>query len=129
MSVVLLLLAGIVTTSTIGAITFFSSRDRWRETSVMRVLGATRHTVFLTLILEGAVIGLLSAAVGLGITALLSMPINSSTITSASFNIMIFEPWHVAVLLALGVVSMVVGYLIPAIAISRKDAVSVLRAR
>ncbi len=42
---------------------------------------------------------------------------------------MVFEPWHVAVLLALGVVSMIVGYLIPAIVVSRKDAVSVLRAR
>ena len=128
-SVVLLLLMGTATTLTIGAITFFSSRDRWRETSVMRVLGATRCTVFLTIILEGAVIGLLSAAVGLGLTALLSMPINSSTKTSVGFSIMIFEPWHVALLLALGVVSMVVGYLIPAIAISRKDAVSVLRAQ
>ena len=128
-SVVLLLLMGTATTLTIGAITFFSSRDRWRETSVMRVLGATRCTVFLTIILEGAVIGLLSAAIGLGLTALLSMPINSSTITSVGFSIMIFEPWHVALLLALGVVSMVVGYLIPAIAISRKDAVSVLRAQ
>lgn len=128
LSVVLLLLLGIVTTLTIGAITFFSSRDRWRETSVMRVLGATRGTVFSTVILEGAVIGLISAVVGLGITALLSVPINSSTTTSIGFNLMIFEPWHVALLLALGVLSMVIGYLIPAIAISRKNAVSVLRA-
>ncbi len=128
-SVVLLLLSGLATTLTIGAITFFSSRDRWRETSVLRVLGATRLNVFATLILEGAAIGLLSAAVGFGVTALLSMPINSSTITSAGFNIMIFEPWHVVVLLALGIVSMMVGYLIPAIVVSRKDAVSALRAR
>ena len=127
-SVVLLLLMGIATTLTIGAITFFSSRDRWRETSIMRILGATRFTVFLTLVLEGAILGLLSAAAGAGIAALLSMPINSSAMESAGFNIMIFEPWHVALLLALGVVAMVVGYLIPAIAISRKDAVSVLRA-
>ena len=129
LSVVLLLLAGAATTLTIGAITFFSSRDRWRETSVMRISGATRRTVFSTLILEGAVIGLMSAAVGVGIAALLSIPINSSTITSAGFSIMIIDTWHVVVLLALGVVSMVVGYLIPAIVISRKDAVSVLRAR
>ena len=128
-SVVLLLLTGIVTTLTVGAITFFSSRDRWRETSVMRVLGATRRTVFSTLILEGAVIGLVSAAVGLGITALLSMPVNSSAMASAGFSIMVFEVWHVALLLALGVASMLVGYLVPAIVISRKDAVSVLRAR
>ena len=129
LSVLLLLLAGAATTLTIGAITFFSSRDRWRETSVMRVLGATRLTVFSTLILEGAVIGLISAIVGIGITALLSMPINSSTVASAGFNIMIFQPWHVALLMLLGVVSMIVGYLIPAIVISRKDAVLVLRAR
>ncbi len=128
-SLVLLLLMGIVTMLTIGAITFFSSRDRWRETGVMRVLGATRSTVFLTLILEGAVIGLLSAAVGLGIAALISMPVNSSTTESIGFNLMLFEPWHVVCLLALGVVTMVLGYLIPTIAISRKDAVSVLRAR
>ena len=127
-SVVLLLLMGVVTTLTIGAITFFSSRDRWRETSVMRVLGATRGTVFMTLILEGAIIGLLSAVVGVGITVLASMPINTSTSASIGFNLMLFEPLQVALLLALGVVSMVVGYLIPAIAISRKDAVSVLRA-
>ena len=127
-SVVLLLLMGVVTTLTIGAITFFSSRDRWRETSVMRVLGATRGTVFMTLILEGAIIGLLSAAVGVGITVLASMPINASTAASIGFNLMLFEPLQVALLLALGIVSMVVGYLIPAIAISRKDAVSVLRA-
>ncbi len=128
-SVVLLLLMGIATTMTIGAITFFSSRDRWRETSVMRVLGATRRTVFATLLMEGAILGLLSAGAGLGIAALLSIPINSSTLASVGFNLMIFEPWHVALLLGLGVVSMVVGYLIPAIAISRKDAVLVLRAR
>lgn len=128
-SLVLLLLMGIVTMLTIGAITFFSSRDRWRETGVMRVLGATRSTVFFTLILEGAVIGLLSAAVGLGIAALISMPVNSSTKASIGFNLMLFEPWHVACLLALGVVTMVLGYLIPTIAISRKDAISVLRAR
>lgn len=127
-SIVLLLLMGVVTTLTIGAITFFSSRDRWRETSVMRVLGATRGTVFMTLILEGAIIGLLSAAVGVGITVLASMPINASTAASIGFNLMLFEPLQVALLLALGIVSMVVGYLIPAIAISRKDAVSVLRA-
>ena len=129
LSVVLLLIAGAATTLTIGAITFFSSRDRWRETSVMRVLGATRLTVFSALILEGAVIGLLSAAAGLGVTALLSNPINSSTMASAGFNIMIIDAWHVVLLLALGVISMVIGFLIPAIAISRKDAVSVLRAR
>lgn len=128
-SLVLLLLMGIVTMLTIGAITFFSSRDRWRETGVMRVLGATRSTVFLTLILEGAVIGLLSAAVGLGIAALISMPVNSSTTANIGFSLMLFEPWHVVCLLALGVVTMVLGYLIPTIAISRKDAVSVLRAR
>ena len=128
-SLVLLLLMGIVTMLTIGAITFFSSRDRWRETSVMRVLGATRGTVFLTLILEGAVIGLLSAAAGLGIAALASMPVNSSTMASIGFNLMVFQPWHVACSLALGVVTMVLGYLIPTIAISRKDAVSVLRAQ
>ena len=127
-SVVLLLLLGIATTLTIGAITFFSSRDRWRETSIMRVLGATRCTVFVLLILEGAVIGLLSAACGVGITALASMSINASTVASAGFNLMIFEPWHVTLLLVLGVIAMIVGYLIPAIAISRKDAVSVLRA-
>ncbi len=128
-SVVLLLLMGVSTTLTIGAITFFSSRDRWRETSVMRVLGATRGTVFITLLLEGAVIGLLSAAAGLGVTALMSMPINSSTTARIGFDLMVFDPSHVALLLALGVVSMVVGYLIPAIVVSRKDAVSVLRAR
>ena len=128
-SVVLLLLLGIATTLTIGAITFFSSRDRWHETSIMRVLGATRCTVFVLLILEGAVIGLLSAACGVGITALASMSINASTVASAGFSLMLFEPWHVALLLALGVLAMIVGYLIPAIAISRKDAVSVLRAR
>ena len=128
-SVVLLLFMGIATTLTIGAITFFSSRDRWRETSIMRVLGATRCTVFVLLILEGAVIGLLSAALGTGITALVSMSINASTQASAGFSLMLFEPWHVALLLALGVIAMIVGYLIPAIAISRKDAVSVLRAR
>ena len=129
LSVVLLLIAGAATTLTIGAITFFSSRDRWRETSVMRVLGATRLTVFSALTLEGAVIGLLSAAAGLGVAALLSNPINSPTMASAGFNIMIIDAWHVALLLALGVISMVIGFLIPAIAISRKDAVSVMRAR
>ena len=128
-SLVILLLMGVVTTLNIGAITFFSSRDRWRETGVMRVLGATRWTVFVTLILEGAVIGLLSAAAGLGIAALLSMPINSSTTASIGYNLMVFESWHVACLLVLGVVTMLLGYLIPTIVISRKDAVSVLRAQ
>ncbi len=121
LSLVILLLMGIVTTLNIGAITFFSSRDRWRETSVMRVLGATRGTVFLTLILE--------AAVGLGMATLLSMPINSSTTASIGFNLMVLEPWHVACLLVLGVVTMVLGYLIPTIVISRKNDVLVLRAQ
>ncbi len=129
LSVLLLLFSGIGTTIIIGAITFFSSRDRWRETSVMRVLGATRLTVFLSLISEGALLGLLSSAVGIGVSALLSIPINASTSRSAGLSAMVFEPWHVALLLALGIVSMVIGYLIPAIAISRKDAISTLRVR
>ena len=113
----------------IGIITHISVLERTKEIGILRALGASKGNISQVFIAETVIIGLISGLIGVGVTALLNIPINAIIAAlSGMDSVKSVLPVGAAVILVL--ISMgitVLGGIIPAKKAAKKDPVTALR--
>ncbi len=113
----------VVSTVMIAIITYVSVIERIKEIGVIRSLGGRKRDVARLFIVESAIIGLFSGIIGLGITGLITLLINTlAGMTMSSLTIGII----LSMLLVSTLLTITSG-LIPASLASKKDPVIALR--
>ena len=118
----------VVSTVMIGVITANSVVERTREIGILRSLGARKADIRNVFVAETTILGLWSGVLGVVITYILC-PIISAIIGAFSGigGLLMLNPWHAVVLIALSLVLTVISGVIPAIGASRKNVVEALR--
>ena len=118
----------VVSSIMIGVITYISVLERKKEIGILRAIGARKRDIGNVFNAETLIVGLIAGVMGIGLTLLLTIPVN--IIVEANFavkNIAVL-PWQPAILLVL--ISMALTFisgLIPSSAASRRDPVEALR--
>ena len=118
----------IVSSIMIGIIVYISVLERTREIGILRSLGARKKDISRVFNAETLIIGLISGLIGIGITVLLTLPINSMIYAVTGVKVVTAVPFKAGVVLVL--ISMfltIIAGLIPAKIASKKDPVIALR--
>ena len=119
----------VVSSIMIGIITYISVLERTKEIGILRAIGASKKNISQVFNAETFIIGLCSGVIGIGITFLLTIPINAiiHSLTDIS-NINAILPCKGALLLVvLSMVLTVISGLIPSKKAAKKDPVAALR--
>lgn len=118
----------IVSTIMISIITYVSVIERTKEIGILRSVGARKKDISRVFNAETLIIGLSSGILGVGLSYLLTIPINAVILNLAEISgIAMLTPIH-AILLVLGsmVLTFIAGF-IPAKSAAKKDPVTALR--
>lgn len=132
-SYVLVVFAGIslvVSSIMIGIISYVSVIERTKEIGVLRSLGARKKDVSNVFNAETSIIGFASGFIGIGVTYLLSLPINlivESVSGNTVKNIAMLNPVHALILVALSISLTLIAGLIPSSIAAKRDPVVALR--
>ena len=118
----------VVSSIMIGIITYISVLERTKEIGILRSIGASKKDVSRVFNAETFIIGLISGAMGIGITLLILLPVNLilNSLTGIA-SIAALPPVGAAVLIALSILLTVIAGLFPAKIASKKDPVIALR--
>ncbi len=123
----------VVSSIMIGIITYISVLERTKEIGILRAMGASKKDISRVFKAETGIVGLLSGLVGIGVTVLLTLPINlivynltndSSTVVS---NIASLPVGGAVILVIISVCLTLIGGLIPSKLAAKKDPVEALR--
>ncbi|WP_028517267.1 ATP-binding cassette domain-containing protein [Ruminococcus flavefaciens] len=119
----------VVSSIMIGIITYISVLERTREIGILRAIGASKHNVRTVFNAETLLVGLAAGLIGIGVSVLLTIPINAIIHHVTSLDTL---RAHVPVVGAviLVVISMLltlIAGLIPSGVAARKDPVEALR--
>ena len=119
----------IVSSIMIGIITFISVMERTKEIGILRAIGASKHNISQVFNAETFIIGLCSGLLGVGISALLLIPINAiihSVLNLDTINASL--PIVSAIgLIILSMILTIIGGFVPAKKAAKKDPVTALR--
>lgn len=118
----------IVSSIMIGIITYISVLERTKEIGILRAIGASKRDISRVFNAETLIVGLISGLIGIGITILLTLPINSAIYAITGVRVVTAVPFKAGVILVL--ISMfltIIAGLIPAKIASKKDPVVALR--
>ena len=118
----------IVSSIMIGIITYISVLERTKEIGILRAIGASKKDISRVFNAETLIVGLISGLIGIGITVLLTIPINGLIYAVTGVKVVTAVPFTAGVILVL--ISMfltIVAGLIPAKIASKKDPVIALR--
>ncbi|MNO42501.1 Macrolide export ATP-binding/permease protein MacB [compost metagenome] len=112
----------------IGIITYISVMERTKEIGVLRALGARKKDITRVFNAETFIIGACSGILGIGITYLLTIPVNAIlyNLTDLS-DVAQLNPLHALILGAISVGLTMIGGFIPAKMAAKKDPVAALR--
>ncbi|MDD6879275.1 MAG: ABC transporter ATP-binding protein/permease [bacterium] len=119
----------VVSSIMIGIITYISVYERTKEIGILRAIGASKHNISSIFNAETFIIGLLSGAIGIGITYSI-IPIINIIIHHFIGNIPLNAKFGVIsaiILVVLSIVLTLIGGLIPSRKASKKDPVEALR--
>lgn len=118
----------IVSSIMIGIITYISVLERTKEIGILRAIGASKKDISRVFNAETFIVGLIAGLLGIGITILLTFPINSLiyTITGVAVNVAL-PPVGGIILVITSMVLTIIAGLIPAKMASKKDPVEALR--
>lgn len=112
----------------IAIITYISVMERTKEIGVLRALGARKKDITRVFNAETFIIGTCSGVLGIGITYLLTIPVNAILYNMTELsNVAQLNPIHALTLGIISVVLTMIGGFIPAKMASKKDPVSALR--
>lgn len=119
----------IVSSIMIGVITYISVLERKKEIGILRAIGASKHNVSQVFNAETFIIGLLSGAIGIGITLLLLIPINKIIYAvSNGANVRAALPAMAGIILiVLSTILTLIGGIIPSKKAAKEDPVLALR--
>ena len=112
----------------IGIITYISVLERTKEIGILRAIGASKKDISRVFNAETFITGLVAGLIGIGVTVLLTFPINSVIMSVTGVNVKAFLPWQAGIILVL--ISMfltIIAGLIPAKMASKSDPVKALR--
>ena len=118
----------IVSSIMIGIITYISVLERTKEIGILRAIGASKKDISRVFNAETFIVGLISGLLGIGITVLLTIPINAGihAITGVSVNAVVPAKAGV-ILVIISMILTIIAGLIPAKMASKKDPVEALR--
>lgn len=114
----------------IGIITHISVMERTKEIGILRALGASKRNISQVFNAETIIIGLCSGLLGVGLTALLTIPANAMVagLLGSGGTLTISLPiGYAAILVVLSVAITLIGGLLPARKAAHKDPVIALR--
>ena len=118
----------IVSSIMIGIITYISVLERTKEIGILRAIGASKKDISRVFNAETFIVGFIAGLLGIGITVLLTIPINSFIYYVAGVTVHAMVPPVAGVILI--VISMfltIIAGLIPAKMASKRDPVEALR--
>lgn len=118
----------LVSTIMIGIITYVSVIERTKEIGILRSVGARKKDISRVFNAETLIVGFTAGLLGVGISYLLTVPINAIILKLVSIGgIAKLNPVHAAALIAGSMVLTLIAGLIPARMAARKDPVVALR--
>ena len=119
----------VVSSIMIGVITLISVQERTKEIGILRAIGASKKNVSSMFNAETVMIGLTSGILGVLITYLLEIPINSilHKLTNISNLNAYLPPAVAAILVGISVLLTLIAGIIPSRSAARKDPVVALR--
>lgn len=112
----------------IAIITYISVMERTKEIGVLRALGARKKDITRVFNAETFIIGACSGILGIGITYLLTIPVNAVLYNLTELkNVAQLNPLHALILGVISVLLTMLGGAIPAKMAAKKDPVAALR--
>lgn len=118
----------VVSSIMIGIITYISVLERTKEIGILRSIGASKKDISRVFNAETAIIGLTAGLIGIGISVLLIIPVNSIIENLSGVSGLASLPINGAIILILiSVFLTMIAGLIPAKIASKKDPVIALR--
>jgi len=118
----------VVSSIMIGVITYISVLERKKEIGILRAIGASKGNISSVFNAETVIEGLVAGLLGVGVTALLCIPISALIYSLFDVPNIASLPWEAAVaLVIISVVLTTIAGIIPSSAASRKDPVEALR--
>lgn len=118
----------IVSSIMIGIITYISVLERTKEIGILRAIGASKKDISRVFNAETFIIGLASGLLGIGITILLTIPVNAIIKAVANVSGIASLPIGGAVILVIiSMILTIIAGLIPSKMASKKDPVEALR--
>ncbi len=118
----------IVSSIMIGIITYISVLERTKEIGILRAIGASKKDISRVFNAETLIVGLISGLIGIGITILLTIPINQVIYALTNVKVVTAVPLGAGItLVVISVVLTIIAGLIPSKMASKKDPVIALR--
>lgn len=118
----------VVSSIMIGIITYISVLERIKEIGILRAVGASKRDIKRVFTAETFIIGLASGLIGIGVTLVLTIPINIIIKALTGIGGVAVLPWVSGVILVLiSMILTIIAGLIPARIASKKDPVIALR--
>ena len=118
----------VVSSIMIGIITYISVLERTKEIGILRSIGASKKDISRVFNAETFIVGITAGLLGIGITVLLTIPINMVIKHLADISNAARLPFvGGAILVLISVVLTVIAGLIPAKFAAKKDPVEALR--
>ncbi len=118
----------IVSSIMIGIITYISVLERTKEIGILRAIGASKKDISRVFNAETLIVGLISGVLGIGITILLTFPINKLIYALSGVTITAMVPLGAAItLIVISMILTIIAGLIPSKMASKKDPVEALR--
>lgn len=119
----------VVSSIMIGIITYISVLERTREIGILRAIGASKRDISTVFNAETLIIGLVSGAIGIGVSLLLIIPINAILYSVTAIEGLKATLPIVAglILVAISMLLTLIAGIIPSRFASRKDPVEALR--
>ncbi len=119
----------VVSSIMIGIITYISVLERTREIGILRAIGASKHDVSTVFNAETLLVGLCAGLIGIGVSVLLTFPINYIIhhVTSLDTMYARVPVTGAAALIIISMVLTLIAGLIPSRVASKKDPVEALR--
>jgi len=119
----------IVSSIMIGIITYISVLERTKEIGVLRAIGASKRNISSIFNAETFIVGLFAGLIGIGVSLLLLIPINSiiHAVTGNPDIVAVLPIPAAIVLIILSVILTLIGGIIPSKKAAKKDPVLALR--
>ncbi|WP_295073009.1 ATP-binding cassette domain-containing protein [Ruminococcus sp.] len=119
----------VVSSIMIGIITYISVLERTREIGILRAIGASKHNVRTVFNAETLLVGLAAGLIGIGVSVLLTIPINAiiHRVTSLDTLRAHVPVVGAVILIVISMLLTLIAGLIPSGVAARKDPVEALR--